>query len=168
MKLSSRIKKGVCGCIITALLIGIGGYYINSNTIVASATMNGDLANIASLISSIETRQQNIDTQIEELDKYLTNSDFVIKSYSVDNFKIEAGGNVSVEIAIGLDGYYYKGLMGFRITEASTNGNRWTYCTPTDYYRKDATNSAYLSIKNRSEEQAIVKCVVYVLYVKGK
>jgi len=170
MKKYSKYVRGVCGLLITALLIGVGGYLINENTALANASLNDDLAAIESKLDGIESQEAVIKEEFENL-PYLKSSDLVVEAVTNDNITLEKKSYVNnISMDVSKEGYTAIAVVGYRICNtAAEDGNGWTYIGLSDYYLtvRDSKDKLIFSVGNRGTENAKFRLMAYVLYVKN-
>ena len=162
----NRFIKGMCGFMIAALLLGAGGLWLSENHLTAHASLNSDLKAIDSALTSAESAEATNAAAIADMD-YIVSDDVVVKTFTKDNITIAGSSYVEDELDASVDGYTRKGVVGYQIAKATTNGDKWTYCSPFKMVGMSGGGIEY-GIRNRSSDDAKIKLTVYVLFVKTK
>lgn len=91
----------------------------------------------------------------------------IIEECSVDNITLAENAYVNQNITIEKTGYTPIGIVGFRVTNASSSGSNATFCYVGACFLINETTARVMTKNANGNNSAKVKIVVWVMYRKN-
>lgn len=146
----------------------------NDGTVIEIPIMSVDWTDEAVVVETygkieLDTNINDADSQTTSLGVSLNeligrvNSLVSTKSFNVDSISINANGYQDITIGVTRDGYTPIGIVGMRVTNASTSGSNSSKITIPNF--RISGNNALVRLGNFGSSAANVRCYVYVLYI---
>lgn len=161
----NKLVKGLCGFILSALLILFGAVVIHEAGLTANASMNADLKAIEDSLVVGEANEASNTTVLNGMN-YLTKDSFYVTTVTSQDHFIAKNSYASGTVSAKRNGYTPVGIAGHTISYSSTNGGLNSFCNLYRMYLSGDT--VYYAIKSQHPSQQVgVSVVFYVLYIKN-